>query len=87
MEVARGRVVAFDVEAGHGEVEADDGRRLFFHCSAVADGSRAVPTGAEVAFGVVPGHRGRWEAASLVVLRAEGDQGAGSSPPAAGSPA
>ena len=72
MRLLRGRVVAFDAEAGHGEVEAEDGRRLFFHCTAVADGSRHVPLGASVVFGLAPGHRGRWEATSVVVPDGEG---------------
>ena len=91
MNLARGTVVAFDREAGFGEVEAEDGRRLFFHCSAVADGSRDVPVGADVVFGVVPGHRGRWEATSLVVAgggrpASQQDQGAPSVPGAAPPP-
>ncbi len=65
MEVLTGKVVSFDEARGHGEVEADDGRRLFFHCTALADGSRSVEVGSEVAFLVAPGHRGRWEATGL----------------------
>ena len=66
LQVLTGRVVAFDEAKGHGEVESEDGRQLFFHCTAIADGSRAVVVGAEVAFTVAPGHRGRWEATGLV---------------------
>ena len=57
-----GRVVEFDEHKGYGWVEADDGRRLFLHCTAFADGSRTVPVGARVTFDVAPGHLGRWEA-------------------------
>ena len=52
----------FDEHKGYGWVEADDGRRLFLHCTALADGSRTVPVGALVTFDVAPGNLGRWEA-------------------------
>ncbi len=60
-----GRVVRFDRHAGFGTVRADDGMELFFHCTAIADGSRTIDEGTEVSFRVVPGHHGRWEAASV----------------------
>ena len=60
-----GRVVAFDEERGQGTVRGDDGRELYFHCTAIADGSRTVPADARVAFRVVPGHGGEWEAAEV----------------------
>jgi CspA family cold shock protein len=60
-----GRVVEFGEDAGYGFVEGDDGRRLFFHCTAIADGSRTIDVGADVVFEVVAGHMGRWEAASV----------------------
>lgn len=61
----RGTVVDFDADRGFGTVRGDDGTGYFFHCTAIADGSRMVPVGAVVAFEVVPGHLGRWEAAEL----------------------
>ena len=61
----RGTVVEFDDAKGYGTVEGRDGRRLFFHCTAVADGTRTIGVGAEVDFEVVAGHQGRWEAAGL----------------------
>ncbi len=80
-----GAVVSFDEHKGYGEVEAEDGERLFFHCTAVADGSRSVPVGADVVFRVVPGHRGRWEAAGLVKAFLEGlPQPAGGEEPGSG---
>ncbi len=63
--MVRGRVVEFDDHKGYGYVEAQDGRRLFFHCTAIADGTRTIATGTEVAFEVVAGHLGRWEATGL----------------------
>jgi hypothetical protein len=43
--------------------EADD--RWPFHCTAVADGSRTIAVDTAVAFTLVPGRAGRWEAADL----------------------
>ena len=64
--VLRGTVVEFDQRRGVGQVESDDGRRFFFHATAIADGSRTVAMGTQVAFVVVPGHGGRWDASALV---------------------
>ena len=63
--MAHGRVVEFDDAKGYGTVEGDDGRRLFFHCTAIADGSRTIQVGASVDYDVTPGHGGRWEARRL----------------------
>ena len=60
-----GTVTAFDDPAGVGTVTADDGSEHFFHCTAIADGSRTVEVGTRVRFTVVPGRLGRWEAAAL----------------------
>jgi cold shock CspA family protein len=64
-----GRVAAFDEHAGYGTVRADDGRELFFHCTAIADGSRTIAVDSVVTFRVVAGHNGRWEASELVPAR------------------
>jgi cold shock CspA family protein len=61
-----GIVTRFDDHAGYGHVRGDDGSELFFHCTAIADGSRSIEVGALVTFDVVPGHHGRWEATALV---------------------
>lgn len=60
-----GVVTAFDEPAGIGTVTADGGDEHPFHCTAIADGSRTIEVGARVAFEVVPGRQGRWEAADL----------------------
>ena len=60
-----GRVVEFDEPKGYGIVRTDDGRDLFFHCAQIADGTRTIPVGVTVAFEVVPGRNGRWEASSI----------------------
>jgi cold shock CspA family protein len=61
----RGTVARFNAERGLGEVLTDDGRRLGFHCTAIADGSRRIDEGAAVSFVEVAGHLGRWEATEL----------------------
>ncbi len=58
----RGRVVEFDDHVGTGTVEGEDGTRLFFHCVAIADGSRRIDVGTAVTYDVVPGRLGRYEA-------------------------
>ncbi len=59
-------VTAFDHDSGHGTVTSDAGEEHPFHCTAIADGSRTIQVGTPVAFVVVPGHLGRWEATDLV---------------------
>ena len=63
---ASGSVTRFDDHRGLGEVTADDGTVYPFHCTAIADGTRTIATGAPVRFEVVAGRLGRWEAASIV---------------------
>jgi cold shock CspA family protein len=60
-----GTVTAFDEHAGFGTVRCDDGTELFFHCTAIAGGSRTIDVGTAERFEVVPGHHGRWEAARV----------------------
>jgi cold shock CspA family protein len=60
-----GSVAAFDEAAGHGEVADAAGQRWFFHCTAIADGTRRIDEGAPVTFAVVAGRLGRWEADDL----------------------
>ncbi len=66
--MSTGTVVAFDEHQGLGKVRAADGQELFFHCTAITDGSRRIDVGTAVAFTVVPGHRGTWEAAEVQPL-------------------
>jgi cold shock CspA family protein len=61
----RGVVVDFDERRGWGTVRDDAGDELFFHCTAIAGGSRTIPVGTLVAYDVVAGHRGRWEACAV----------------------
>ncbi len=61
-----GRVASFDRARGLGTVVDDTGASFGFHATAIADGTRDVAVGTAVAFTVSPGHRGRYEARSLV---------------------
>ena len=61
----RGRVAAFDSDRGIGEVEDDSGGRWPFHCTAISDGSRTIEPGTAVAFEVMAGRLGRWEATAV----------------------
>jgi cold shock CspA family protein len=60
-----GVVTAFDEAVGLGTVTASDGTAYEFHCTRIADGTRSIAVGTSVTFEVVPGGRGRWEAARL----------------------
>jgi cold shock CspA family protein len=61
-----GSVTEFDERRGIGEIAGDDGTGYLFHCTMIADGSRTIAVGTAVEFERIPGHRGRWEAASIV---------------------
>ena len=58
-------VATFDEHRGYGTLRTGDGAELFFHCTALVDGSRTVEVGTEVSAQVVPGRLGRWEAARI----------------------
>jgi len=60
-----GVVTDYDDPVGIGAVTADEGDQHFFHCTAIADGSRTIEVGARVRFRIVPGRLGRWEAVDL----------------------
>ena len=60
-----GRVIAFDNHEGLGEIEAEDGTRYAFHCTAIADGTRDIPVDVAVTFELVAGLSGRWEATGI----------------------
>jgi cold shock CspA family protein len=65
-ETGTGVVASFDEARGLGTIRADDGVELPFHCTAIADGTRTIPEGQRVAFDVVPGLVGRWEASAVI---------------------
>jgi cold shock CspA family protein len=59
-----GTVTAFDEHKGYGVVTADDGTSYFLHCTQIADGSRTIDVGTEVAFEVLA-RLGRYEATAV----------------------
>jgi cold shock CspA family protein len=65
-----GRVASFDATRGLGAVDDDDGSSYGFHATAIADGSRHISVGTTVVFTVSPGHRGLYEARSLLPVPA-----------------
>jgi cold shock CspA family protein len=62
----RGTVVAYDDASGLGQIAADgeDGRRVAFHCVAIADGTRTIDVGQQVEFELMP-KLGRYEATDI----------------------
>ncbi|HEV7526719.1 MAG TPA: cold shock domain-containing protein [Acidimicrobiia bacterium] len=61
----RGAVERFETASGLGEIVGSDGTIYPFHATVIADGTRTIAVGTQVEFDVVPGHRGRWEAAAV----------------------
>ncbi len=66
--VRSGRVLSYDKGRGLGVVVQEGGTTYDFHATAIADGTRMIEVDTEVCFVVVPGHRGRDEARSLVTV-------------------
>jgi hypothetical protein len=60
---------------GEGEHERGGGHEVGgehpFHCTAIADGSREIDPGTTVAFVLVPGHGGRFEASTVTKLASQ----------------
>jgi cold shock CspA family protein len=66
MGTRSGAVASFDDAAGYGElVEDGTAARWWFHCTAIADGTRTVVEGARMRFRLAPGHLGRHEAVDI----------------------
>lgn len=63
----RGTVVEFDEAAGTGWLSDDDGRRWFFHCTQIADGTRTIASQTPVSFESLP-YLGRYEATAIMKL-------------------
>ena len=60
-----GVVASWDDHGGYGTIRADEGDEHFFHCTAIADGTRQIAVGTRVRYEVVAGRQGRWEATDL----------------------
>jgi cold shock CspA family protein len=65
VRAVQGTIAAFDAHRGLGEIAGDDGNRYPFHCTVITDGSRTIGVGTTVAFEVVAGLAGRWEATDV----------------------
>ena len=65
-----GKVIAFEVAVGIGEVASDAGEVFAFHCSAIAGGERVISVGRAVVFSIRAFHRGELQATDLVGLEA-----------------
>jgi cold shock CspA family protein len=70
-----GTVVEFDFDVGLGGVEDAGGLRYRFHCTQIAGDSRTIEVGTPVAFVVVAGRCGAWEAAGVRPLESPGVRG------------
>ena len=68
MAGSRGTVREFDDAKGWGTVTGEDGTDLFFHCTAIADGTRTIAAGTTVTYEVVAGRQGRYEASGLTPI-------------------
>lgn len=55
----------YDDHRGWGFIATADGRRLFFHCTAIADGTRTIPVDADVEYDEVVDPRGKPEGANV----------------------
>lgn len=67
MTTLRGLVESFDDLRGDGTVVTDDGERFYFHCVAIADGTRTIAPGSVVSMRRGVGHLGRDEAVAIGV--------------------
>ncbi len=63
-----GVVVSFDSARGDGTLRDQRGREFYFHCVAIADGSRVVEPGERVRARRAVGLRGRDEATDITKL-------------------
>jgi hypothetical protein len=61
-----GKVIAFEVQKGIGEVATDAGESFGFHCTAIAGGERVISVGTVVVFSLRPFHGGELQATDLV---------------------
>ncbi len=59
-----GVVKTFD-DRGHGTILDDGGAEWFFHCTSISGGGREINVGERVAFELVPGRQGSYEATSV----------------------
>ena len=63
-----GVIESFDERRGDGHLRSDDGGDFYFHCVAIADGSRSISPGVRADGRRAVGHLGRDEAVSVRAL-------------------
>jgi hypothetical protein len=63
-----GVIEIFDEQRGDGWFVAETGERLYFHCVAIKDGSRSIPTGVRATGIRAVGRLGRDELIDLVAF-------------------
>lgn len=76
MTTLRGLVEEFDDRRGDGTLRTANGERLYFHCVAIADGSRTISPGTVVSLRRGVGHLGHDEALEIQVAAADDELGA-----------
>ncbi len=68
----RGVVSAFDAHRGDGYIVTRSGEKYYFHCVAIADGSREIAPGIAVMGLRRVGHRGRDEVDAVTPVDSSG---------------
>jgi cold shock CspA family protein len=68
-----GKVTSFDEDRGLGEILADDGDSVSFHCTSITNRQRRIPQGARVTFATAAGHLGELEAVGVTVVTLSAD--------------
>jgi cold shock CspA family protein len=64
-----GRIAHYDSPRGTGVLEDTDGIERFFHCTAIADGTREIADGTTVFYELRPGLLGELEATRITSAR------------------
>lgn len=63
-----GVVSTFDEIGGWGNLRLDDTTELYFHCTAIADGSRTIPVGVRAQARCAPVGIGTWEVIDVTTV-------------------
>lgn len=77
VDLVEGVVAAFDAARGLGQLELADGRRVGFHATQLADGSRSIAPGTRVVAELVAWHAGQLEAARIRAVESSVTPGPG----------
>ncbi|MGA2124243.1 MAG: hypothetical protein ABSG58_07445 [Acidimicrobiales bacterium] len=63
-----GVIESFDERRGDGVLRSDEGQLFYFHCVAIADGTRSIPVGVRAAGERSVGRLGRDEVANVAAI-------------------